>query len=75
MGTAMNVIESGWQSTQSIKKKRPKEKRKEIEFLLINGDTMHDGINLLKHISRNILSVQFADSQQKYATTKISQRM
>ena len=75
MGIVTNATENGWQNIQSIRRKRPKEKRKEVEFLHINEGTMRDGISLPRHLFKNILSVQFVDSLQKCATTKIFQPM
>ena len=75
MGIVMSATGNGWQSIQSIKKRKLKEKRKEVEFLLIKEGMMQDGTSLPRHLSKNILSVQFADNLQKYATTKIFQPM
>ena len=75
MDNVMSATENGGQNSQSIRRKRPKGKRKEVEFLHINEGTMQDGISLPRHISKNILFVQFVDNQQKFATTKIFQPM
>ena len=75
MDIVMNAIENGWRSIQSIRKRKLREKKKEVEFLLIKEDMMQDGISLPKLLFKNILSVPFADSLQKYVTTKIFQPM
>ena len=53
----MNVTGNGWQSIQSIRKRKLREKKKEVEFLLIKEDMMQDGISLPKLLFKNILSV------------------